>query len=108
MIRQAMSALEARDYKAFSACFSEDGKYFDYCPSCNGKDNYFVYGRAGIEMFFRNRFTFEHLIVSDPVAENEKTASFFGAYEGPYLFARFEIEAQDDDGLIKKAVVHPA
>jgi hypothetical protein len=108
MLEKALKALESRDYKALAACFSEDGKYFDYCPSCNGKDNYFVYGSAAIEMFFRNRFTFDLLTISDPVAESDRTASFFGAYEGPYLFARFEIEELDAHGLIKKAVVHPA
>lgn len=108
MIEKALKALAEKDYKTFAACFSEDCKYLDYCPSCNGKDNYFVYGSACIEMFFRNRFTFEHLIVSDPVVEDEKTASFFGAYEGPYIFARFRIEEFDASGLIKKAVVHPS
>lgn len=107
MIEKALKAMVDRDYKTFAACFSEDCKYFDYCPSCNGKDNYFVYGSDGIEMFFRNRFTFEHILVSDPVVEDEKTASFFGAYEGPYIFARFRIEEFDASGLIKKAVVHP-
>jgi len=108
MLEKALRALVEKDYKAFAACFSEDGKYFDYCPACNGKDNYFVYGSAAIEMFYRNRFTFDHVTVSEPVVEDEKTASFFGAYEGPYLFARFEIEEFDTAGLIKKAVVHPA
>lgn len=107
MIKKALMALENKDYETFAACFSEDCKYFDYCPSCNGKDNYFIYGRACIEMFFRNRFTFEHFMMSDPVVEDEKTASFFGAYDGPYVFARFSVEEYDAAGLIKKAVVHP-
>lgn len=107
MIEKAVRALADRDFKAFAGCFSEDGRYFDYCPACNGKDNYVVYGSAAIEMFFRNRFTFDLLTVSDPVVEDDKTASFFGAYEGPYIFARFRIEALDDAGCIKKAVVHP-
>ncbi len=108
MLEKVLKALESRDYKALAACFSEDGKYLDYCPACNGKDNYFVYGSVAIEMFFRNRFTFDLLTVSDPVVEGDGTASFFGAYEGPYLFGRFVIEETDASGLIKKAVVHPA
>ena len=42
MIEKALKALAEKDYKTFAACFSEDCKYYDYCPSCNGKDNYFV------------------------------------------------------------------
>lgn len=108
MIKQAMDALVKADFKAFSACFSEDGRYFDYCPALHGKDNYFVYGRDCVEMFFRNRFTFGLLTVAQPVIEDENTASFFGAYDAPFVFARFDIEEYDACGLIKKAVVHPA
>jgi hypothetical protein len=108
MIKKAMDALVRQDYKAFSDCFSEDCKYFDYCPAQHGKDNYVVYGRDGVEMFFRNRFAFDLLIVAQPVIEDENTASFFGAYDAPFVFARFEIEATDEAGLIRRAVVHPA
>jgi hypothetical protein len=107
MIDKALSALASRDFKAFAACFSSDGRYFDYCPSCNGKDNYFVYGQSAIEMFFGGKFEQDLLTVSDPVVEADGTASFFGAYEGPYVLARFCIDATDGDGLIKRAVVHP-
>lgn len=108
MIEKALKALVDMDWKAFSECFSEDCKYHDYCPSMSGKDNWFVYGRASVEMFFRNRFTFEHLFVAEPAVEDGRTASFFGAYDGPYIFARFRIEEFDGDGLIRKAVVHPS
>lgn len=108
MIKKVMNALADKDFKTLAACFSENCKYFDYCPACNGEDNYFVYGNDCVEMFFRNRFTFEHLVVSDPVIEDDNTASYFGAYSGPYVFARFRIEEYDENGLIKKVVVHPA
>ncbi len=108
MLEKAMKALAEKDYLTFAACFSEDCKYFDYCPSCNGEDDYYVYGNDCMEMFFRNRFTFNHLSVFDPVVENYSTANFFGSYDGPYIFARFRIEEFNADGLIKKAVVHPS
>ena len=108
VIQRAMDALERKDSEGFAACFAEDGRLFDYCPSCNGSDNYFSYGSAGIGLFYGNRFYFERLIVSCPHVENENTASYFGSYDGPYVFARFQIEAFDENGLIKKAVIHPA
>ena len=73
MIEKALKALSDMDYITFAECFSEDCKYFDYCPSCNGNENYFVYGSACIEMFFRNRFTFQRLIVSDRWLSKMKT-----------------------------------
>ena len=108
MIENVMKALVEKDFKALATYFSEDCKYFDYCPACNGEQNYFVYGNDCIEMFFRNRFTFEYLEVAEPIIEDANTASYFGAYCGPYVFARFRIEEFNDDGLIKKVVVHPA
>ena len=106
LLEKAINALKDQDYKTFAACFSEDGRYFDYCPSSNGYDNWFLYGKEAIEMFFRNRFAYDYLIVSDPVLEGESKASFFGAYDGPYLFAMLEIAEISDDGLIQKAVVY--
>jgi hypothetical protein len=108
MIRKLMKALTEKDYKAMAECFSENCKYFDYCPSLNGEQNYFVYGSDCVEMFFRNRFTFDYLEVADPQFEDENTATFFGAYNGPYVYARLKIEAYDDSGLIQKVLVTPA
>jgi hypothetical protein len=108
MIHKVMKALAEKNGLALAACFSEDCRYFDYCPSCNGEQNYFIYGSDCIEMFFRNRFTYDYLEVGDPVIEDDNTASYFGAYCGPYVFARLRIEEYDETGLIKKVVVHPA
>jgi ketosteroid isomerase-like protein len=108
MIEKVMNALTEKDAGALAECFSEDCRYFDYCPSSNGEQNYFIYGRACIEMFFQNRFTFDYFEAGDPVIEDGNTASYFGAYCGPYVYARLRIEEYDDAGLIRKVVVHPA
>ena len=108
MIERVLEALENKDYKSFSRCFSEFGRYFDYGPSINGKENYFCYGRDFIEMFFKNRFVQDHIRIDCTKKESETSGSYFAAYDGPYVYVRFEIEELDEDGLIKKAVVHPA
>lgn len=107
LIERTINALASGDYRTFATCFSETGKMIDYGPSCNGHDNYFAYGRGQIEMFFRNRLVHGHLHVSQPRVEGEKRGSYFASYDGPYVFIRFEIE-ETEDGLIKKAVAHPA
>jgi hypothetical protein len=106
-LMRAIDALERADNMAFASCFSEDGWYSDYCPSSNGGDNWFCYGSAGIEMFFGNRFALDLFSLSCPRQESESRASFFGAYDGPYVYAMFEIKEIGDDGLIRKAVVNP-
>lgn len=108
MIAKVMKTLTEKDFAAFASCFAEDGKYIDYCPSLNGKTNYFLYGSASIEMFMRNRFAFGHLIIAEPKIEDENTATYFGAYEGPYQYAKLVIEEYNEEGLIKKAVAYPA
>ncbi|NLB29181.1 MAG: hypothetical protein GX823_02995 [Clostridiales bacterium] len=108
MIEKVIKALTKQDAKALAECFSENCTYLDYCPSINGKPNGFVYGSACIEMFFKKMFISEGHEVAEPVIESDTRATFFGVYSGPYIYARFNIEELDNDGLIKKAVVHPA
>lgn len=108
MIEKAINAMMDKDYRALASCFSEDCTYFDYCPLLNGDSGYFIYGSDCLEMFFMPKLTFGEFTVAEPVIESEKSATFFGSYNGPYFYARFFIEEYDSAGLIKKAVIHPA
>ncbi len=108
MVEKLLDALCRGDYLGMAALFSRDCRYFDYCPLLNGKQGYFVYGREAVEMFFRNRFVQGRFEAASPVAEDERTGSYFGAYEGPFVFARLRIEELDEDGLIRKLTVCPA
>ena len=108
MIEKVMKALTERDYKTLASCFSENCTYFDYCPSQNGKSNIFIYGNICMEMYFRKQFVLPDLEFAEPLIEGKDRASYFGAYGGPYIYARLEIEEYDSAGLIKKAVAHPA
>ena len=108
MIEKVMKALTEKDYETLASCFSENCIYFDYCPSMNGKANSYIYGNACVNMFFRRLFVTGELEVAEPVIKNESSATYFGAYGGPYVYARLSIEEYDSVGLIKKAVAHPA
>jgi len=107
ILMRAIGALEQADYKAFASCFTEDAFYSDYCPSLNGGENWFCYGSAGIGMFFVHKLAHGNFSLSCPRLESENRVSFFGAYDGPYIYAMFEIKEVGDDGLIRKAVVYP-
>lgn len=108
MIERVLKALETQDYTALAACFSKDGRYFDYCPALHGAQNYFVYGREAVEMFFRNRFVHQHFEIGSPRVEGPDQGSYFGAYDGPFTYARIRIEAVDEAGLIQLLVASPA
>ena len=108
MIEKLLAALCQGDYLGMAALFSRDCRYFDYCPLLNGKQGYFVYGREAVEMFFRNRFVQGHFEAASPKAEDSRTGSFFGSYDGPFVFALLRIEELDGDGLIRRVTVCPA
>ena len=107
MIEKAMEALTEKDHKALALCFSENCMLFDYCPSLNGMPNNFIYGNPCLEMHYKKQFFAQDMEIAEVQIEGKDRASYFGAYGGPYIFARFEIEEYDSDGLIKKAVVRP-
>ena len=60
-----------------------------------------------LRCFFKLKFLSGEFEAAEPVIESENSASYYGAYNGPYIYARFSIEEYDSTGLIKKAVVHP-
>ncbi len=107
MIEKYIEAMQSRDYMQLAACFAPKCRYFDYCPIGANKDNYHVYGRPAIEMFFHNKFMFEGLTISDPVIENDTTANFLVSYSGNYFCAQAAIESVSEDGLIQELTVRP-
>ncbi len=104
MIEKYIETIQNSDYKALAACFDDKCKYFDYCAATP----YHIYGRAAIEMFFRNQFAFLQFKIYDFVIENDKCANFMVAYNGKYVHARAKIEEVSDEGLISKMIVRVA
>ena len=108
MIEKVINAMTDKDYKTLASYFSEECKYFDYCPYLVGDSGFFIYGSRCLEMFFMTKLPTGVFKVAEPIIESENSANFFGSYNGPYLYARIKIEEYDESGLIKKVVVHPA
>ena len=108
MIRDIVCALVNKDPTMLASFFTEDCLYYDYCPSVNGMQNIYIFGRYGMELAFKRLFVSGDFEAAEPLVEDEKTASFFGAYGGPYVFARIHIEELEDNGRVRKAIVHPA
>ena len=108
MIKNILKALTDKDPAALASLFTEDCLYYDYCPAMNGMLNVSIYGSYGMELMFKKMFVSGDFEAAEPLVENETSGSFFGAYGGPYVYARITIEEYGPDGRVKKAVVHPA
>lgn len=108
MISAFLEALCCGDEVRLSQCFSEDGKLFDYCPCVNGEEANIVYGRSGIELFYRSIFAVKKLTAAEPDIDGQETGTFFGSYNGPYIYCRATITECSEDGKIRRAVIVPA
>lgn len=109
MIEKILNALMNKDSQGLAECFTENCLYYDYCPALNGARNLYVYGNACMALIFKEMFVAGDLEIREPEIEDRDTATFFGAYYGPYVYARLKIEEYDEaTGLIGKVVVTPA
>ncbi len=104
MIEKYIAALEANDYKALSELFYEKSKYFDYCATVP----YHIYGKAAMEMFFRNKLVFRQFKIYDYVIESDNAANFMVSYNGKYVHARACIEKFAEDGTIAELIIRVA
>lgn len=109
MIADFSRAMEEKDYRALAGCFAEQCRLFDYCPAGVGKENFYIYGKKAVDMFYHNKFILGGLHVADPVIVDERTVNFYCNYGGIIIHAQATIEAYDaKTGLIKEMVIRPA
>ena len=54
VINDFVSAMQSKDHEALAACFAEECRLFDYCPSVVKRQNSFLFGRNAIEMYYHN------------------------------------------------------
>ena len=79
-INDFVTAMQGKDHKGLAACFTEDSRLVDYCPSMVKRQNTFLYGRNAIEMSFHNKFMFGGFTMRDPRIVNERTVNFYADY----------------------------
>ena len=109
VIADYTNAAESKDYVALSNCFSDHCRLFDYCPAGIGQENFYIYGRKAVDMFYHNKFVLGGLTVMDPVIVDERTVNFYANYGGMVLHAVASIESYDSKtGLIKEMVIRTA
>lgn len=106
-IEKYVEALKNCDNKALSMCFAEDGTLRDYCPNATGRQEYHVYGREAIDMFFKNKFTFRQYLISEAEIVNDEQAEFIASIGGYYVMCIATVRRVDEDGLITRLTVRP-
>lgn len=114
VINDFVAAMQSKDHQALAACFAEECRLVDYCPSQVKRPNAFLYGRNAIEMFYHNKFMFGGFTMHDPRVVNERTVNFYADYHGTLIHALAQIEnctdstCDRDGSLIQELVVRPA
>lgn len=106
MIQKYIDAMLAQDYQALAECFSPKCRLFDYCPIGNNMENFHVCGQTAVEMFFRNKFFFNVIRISDPQITDENTADYFVSYGGQFMHVQARIESYAED-KISVLVIRP-
>ena len=64
-IEKYVEAMENKDYAGLANLFSPDGIINDYCTNSAAQNEYHIYGREAINMFFRNKFGFRKYSILD-------------------------------------------
>ena len=114
VINDLVTAMQNKDHEALAACFEEDCRLFDYCPSVAGRQNAVLYGRNAIEMSYHNKFMFGGFGMLDPHVVDERTVNFYADYNGTIIHALAQIENCNDgvctldNSLIQELVIRPA
>lgn len=106
-IEKYVDALVKGDNKALADIFAPEGTLRDYCPNSTGRQEYHVYGREAIDMFFKNKFTFRQYLVSNVEIVNDTQAEFIASIGGYYVMAIATVRRVDENGLIERLTVRP-
>jgi hypothetical protein len=106
-IEKYIDALKKCDNEVLAQIFAEDGTITDYCPNSTGRQEYHVYGREAIDMFFKNKFSFRQYLISDAEIVNENQAEFVASIGGYYVMAIATVRRVDENGLITRLTVRP-
>lgn len=114
IIQDFVDAMQKKDHKALSECFTETCRLFDYCPQLVGLENFYIYGKRAVDMFYHNQFVLSGFSILDPVIVDERTINLYTDYNGVVVHAIATIENCNDgscaldNSLIQELVIRPA
>lgn len=106
-IEKYVEAMENKDYVGLAELFAPEGILCDYCTGSTAQNEYHIYGREAINMFFRNKFTFYRYAVKDAEVVGDTQAEFIAEVDGYHIMAIATIRKDDENGLIQMLTVRP-
>ena len=105
-IEKFIDAALNKDYDAISRLFTKYGHYNDYTPNGALRQEFHVYGREAIAMFFRNKFFFRQYSLSVPKILNDHQIEFVASYNDFIIVALANIE-YGENGQILRMTLRP-
>lgn len=106
-IEKYIEAVIRKDYQGLGELFTFDGHYCDYCGGGTGQQEYHLYGKEAINMFFRNKFLFCHYSILEPEILNDRQAEFIAQFDSYSVMALAYLQQLTADGHIRRLTVRP-
>ena len=111
VINDFVSAMQSKDHEALAACFAEECRLFDYCPSVVKRQNSFSVRPQRHRDVLPQQVHVRSFGMLDPRVVNERTVNFYADYNGTIIHALAQIEnctdgsCSLDDSLIRELVI---
>lgn len=106
-IEKYVEAMENKDFAGLADLFTKDGILCDYCTTSSSQNEYHIYGREAINMFFRNKFGFRQYSIAEAEVVNDTQAEFIANFGGYNIMAIATVRDVNEDGLIERLTVRP-
>lgn len=106
-IEKYVEAMENKDFAGLAELFTKKGILCDYCTTSSSQNEYHIYGREAINMFFRNKFGFRQYSISEAEVVNDTQAEFIANFGGYNIMAIATVREVSEDGLIERLTVRP-
>ena len=106
-IEKYVEAMENKDFAGLAELFTEGGILCDYCTTSASQQEYHIYGKEAINMFFRNKFLFRQYAIMESRILNDEQAEFIASFGGYYIMALVHLQSVTEDGHILRLTVRP-
>ena len=106
-IKKYVEAMENKDFVGLANLFTKNGMLCDYCTNSTSQQEYHIYGKEAINMFFRNKFGFRQYSIAEAEVKNDYQAEFIANFGGYNIMAIATVRGEDENGLIERLTVRP-